>query len=465
MHAQQARRFLDRVVGFTVSPLLSRRLRAGLSAGRVQSAALRILVDRDEKIRVFVPREFFGVDVALPVADADSVGAQVVDAEGGVARFDAGADADALAAHLASADVTLDDVAAVDASQNPKQPFTTSTLQQAALSLLKLSVSDTMAVAQKLYEAGRITYMRLDAVFVAPEAQAAAREWLTAAFGPDAVPDEPPQYRSKEGAQEAHEALRPTDPAVGRESVDPDHAGLYDLIRLRLLASQMRPAKVRRTTWRLSAPAASGAPVRLVAKGRVVVDSGFHRVLPPASAADEPPAVPDLPPGTVWAAGAAVPQVSSSWTKPPSRYTEASLVAELESAGVGRPSKREHAEDPGGPVLRSARRARLRGDAARAAGVRAPDAPLPEGHRGRVHRGAREVARRGRGGPRGHAACCSTPSMASCGASWRAPSATRSSRRRSRRWSTSGARAARVRARCCSSAASWWWRAGRARTR
>ena len=120
--------------------------------------------------------------------------------------------------------------------------------------------------------------------------------------------------------------------------MDPDHAGLYDLIRRRLLASQMRPAKIRRTTWRLSAPGASGARVRLVVKGRVVVDPGFHRVLPPASAADEPPAVPDLPPGTVWAAGAAVPQVSSSWTKPPPRYTEASLVAELESAGVGRPS-------------------------------------------------------------------------------------------------------------------------------
>ena len=217
VHAQQARRFLDRVVGFTVSPLLSRRLRAGLSAGRVQSAALRILVDRDEKIRVFVPREFFGVDVSLPVEGADPVRAQVVDAEGDVARFDARADADALAARLASADVTLDDVAAVDTSQNPKPPFTTSTLQQAASSLLKLSVSDTMAVAQKLYEAGRITYMRSDAVFVAPEAQAAAREWLTAAFGPDAVPDQPPRYKSKEGRRRrTRPCVPPTRPSAAR---------------------------------------------------------------------------------------------------------------------------------------------------------------------------------------------------------------------------------------------------------
>ena len=192
-----------------------------------------------------------------------------------------------------------------------------------------------MATAQKLYEAGKITCMRSDAVMVAPEAQAAARSWLTAAFGEGAVPAEPPCY---EASQEAHEAIRPTDPAAGAEGIDPGHAPLYDLIRRRLLASQMTPARIRRTTWKLSAPGPSGQPVRLVAQGRVVVDPGFHRVLPPASLADEPPAVPDLAAGTVWAPGSAAPEVSSSWTKPPPRYTEASLVAELESAGVGRPS-------------------------------------------------------------------------------------------------------------------------------
>ena len=245
VHAQQARRFLDRVVGFTVSPLLSRRLRASLSAGRVQSAALRILAERDEKIRVFTPAEFFGVDLTLSVDGADPVTAQLVDADGNVKRCEERGDAEALAAHLAAADVTLDDVALVDASQNPKPPFTTSTLQQAASSLLKLSVSDTMAIAQKLYEAGKITYMRSDAVFVAPEAQAAAREWLTAAFGADAVPAKPPQYKSKAGAQEAHEAVRPTNPAVGSEGLEPDHAKLYDLVRRRLLASQPRRCQAR----------------------------------------------------------------------------------------------------------------------------------------------------------------------------------------------------------------------------
>ncbi|MCY4122064.1 MAG: DNA topoisomerase, partial [Acidobacteria bacterium] len=151
--AQQARRFLDRVVGFTVSPLLSRRLRAGLSAGRVQSAALAILAARDEKIRVFMPAEFFGVDVLLAVDGADPVRASVVDADGRAVRLADRDEADALAARLASVAVTLDDVAEKDASQRPRPPFTTSTLQQAASSLLKLSVSDTMAIAQKLYEA------------------------------------------------------------------------------------------------------------------------------------------------------------------------------------------------------------------------------------------------------------------------------------------------------------------------
>ena len=338
--AQQARRFLDRLVGYSVSPLLSRRFVARLSAGRVQSAALRILVDRDEQIRVFEAAPFYGVDALLPPAPgfSDPVTAQLVDDRGEVRRFDDRAGADGLAAGLAAVPFRLVGVEVVDASQNPRPPFTTSTLQQAASSRLKMSVSDTMAVAQKLYEGGRITYMRSDAVALAPEAVAAARAWLVSAFGPGAVPEKAPVYAAREGAQEAHEAVRPTDPAYGGAGLpDDSQRRLYDLVRRRLLASQMRPARLRRSTWRVDARPDGSPPLRFVARGRVVVDPGFHRVLPPASAADEPPAVPDLPEGHVWPAPVPL-EVSTSWTKPPPRFTEASLVAELESRGVGRPS-------------------------------------------------------------------------------------------------------------------------------
>ena len=350
VRAQQARRFLDRVVGFTVSPLLSRRLRAGLSAGRVQSAALAILAARDEKIRVFAPEEFFGVDVLLAVDGADSVRASLVDADGGVVRFAGRAEADALAAHLRSVAVTLDDVAEKDASQRPKPPFTTSTLQQAASSLLKLSVSDTMAIAQKLYEAGKITYMRSDSVMVAPEAQEAARSWLTAAFGEGAVPAEPPRYESKEGSQEAHEAIRPTDPAAGAEGIDPAHASLYDLIRPGLPRGPPAGAGGRRAAGgpRPGSRDGVGAGER-GAGGLLVVDqaaAALHRGV----------------------AGG--------------------------GAGVGRRGTAvdlcEHAQDAGRPRVRAARRPGVRGDTAGASGVRAAAPPLPEGDRRRVHGRPRE---------------------------------------------------------------------------
>ena len=222
--------------------------------------------------------------------------------------------------------------------QKPK-PFTTSTLQQAASARLKASVSDTMAGAQKLYEAGAITYMRSDAVMVAPEAQAAARDYLQQAFGAGAVPDNPPEYSAKSGAQEAHEAIRPTNPAADAGALgiaDEFQAALYDLVRRRLLASQMNPAIIERVTWTVDASCGD----RLVAKGRVVVEPGYHLVLPPESAADDPPVVPDAPVGATWSAqaGTADVRVAEGWTKPPPRFTEASLVAQLEAEGVGRPS-------------------------------------------------------------------------------------------------------------------------------
>ena len=343
VRAQLARRFLDRVVGWQLSPLLGRRVQYGLSAGRVQTAALNLLVERDEQIRTFVAAPFWTVEVSLTVeAGADPVVAQLVDDAVKVVRFEERAELDEALVLARSAPLRLEGVDRQAATQNPRAPFTTSTLQQAASSRLKLSVSDTMASAQRLYEAGHITYMRSDAVALAPEAKAAARAWLVAAFGESAVPAKPPTYEAKAGAQEAHEAIRPTDPArspTALGNVEDVDRHLYDLVRQRMLASQMAPARFERVTWRLVSEAQGG--LRFAARGRSVVDPGFHRVLPPESLADEPPAVPDVAVGRLWdplRGGDAVVEAVESHTKPPPRFTEASLVAELERQGVGRPS-------------------------------------------------------------------------------------------------------------------------------
>ena len=342
VHAYLGRRFLDRVVGYTVSPLLSKKLYAGVSAGRVQSAALGILVDRDEEIRVFRAKPFFGVEVPIPVeGGGDQPVAQVVDADGSVVRYDSRQEAQAAAQALEGSLLSVTDVESSRQIQNPKPPFTTSTLQQAASSMLKMSVADTMAVAQKLYEAGAITYMRSDAVFLAPESIAAARAYLQEALGPDSVPGTAPTYTAKAGAQEAHEAIRPSDPSRSQQDLDLEgqESVLYALIRARLLASQMNPAVIERTTWRLEG--GPGGRIPLVAKGRVLLDPGWQAVLPPVSADEAPilPALSDDPAAyPAWGPGAFGVDVAESWTKPPKRYTEAALVAELEAKGVGRPS-------------------------------------------------------------------------------------------------------------------------------
>ena len=348
VRAYLARRFLDRLVGYTVSPLLSGKLYAGVSAGRVQSAALGILADRDEKIRIFQAQAYYGVDLPIPVADAAPEApqpvAQLVDAKGAAARFETRAAADGEVALTATGPLRVKSVEETPQVQNPKPPFTTSTLQQAASSRFKMKVADTMSTAQKLYEAGAITYMRSDAVFLAPESVAAARATLENIFGPSVLPDTAPSYKGRAGAQEAHEAIRPTDPARSQEDykLEGDQAKLYALIRARLLASQMKPAVFRRTDWTIEGgPYPNGAAARRFAvRGRVVVDPGWHRVLPPPRGSDEPPVLPAVTEGAypAWGAGELAAEVAESWTQAPKRYTEAALVAELENKGVGRPS-------------------------------------------------------------------------------------------------------------------------------
>ena len=348
VRAYLARRFLDRLVGYTVSPLLSGKLYAGVSAGRVQSAALGILADRDDEIRVFRAQAYYGVDLPIAVpdaaADAPQPVAQLVDKNGAAARFEDRASADAEVALTATGPIRVISAEETPQIQNPKPPFTTSTLQQAASSRFKMKVADTMTVAQKLYEAGAITYMRSDAVFLAPESVAAARATLETLFGPSVLPESAPSYKGRAGAQEAHEAIRPTDPARSQQDygLEGDQAKVYALIRARLLASQMKPAVFRRTDWTLEGgPYPSGnAARRFVVRGRVVVDPGWHRVLPPPRGSDEPPVLPPASDGAYpsWAPGELQAEVAESWTKAPKRYTEAALVAELEAKGVGRPS-------------------------------------------------------------------------------------------------------------------------------
>ena len=340
VRAQLARRFIDRVVGFEISPVFSRRLRAALSAGRVQSAALKLLADREDGIRLHRAAAFFTVELRLPV-DGGHLRASLVDAEGSVRRLDDAGDAEALRAGLGGHSARVEDVERKAVNRRPAPPFTTSTLQQAASSRLKSSVSDTMAAAQRLYEAGLVTYMRTDSTAVAPEAAEAARKWIEGAFGAGALPEKRPIYASRAGAQEAHEAVRPTDPARSSQAaavLGEREGRLYDLVRRRFLASQMAPAAMERFRWTIAA--GPGGRDTLVAPGRRVLDPGFFRVLPPESLADEPPEVPEVPVGYVWHPddegfeAASVP----SHTKPPARLSEATLVAELERAGVGRPS-------------------------------------------------------------------------------------------------------------------------------
>ena len=340
VRAQLARRFLDRVVGFEVSPVFSHRLSTALSAGRVQSAALKLLADREDGIRLHRAVAFWTVELRLPV-EGGELRATLVDADGAVRRVDAQDEADDLEARLAGSPATVVQAERTPVNRRPAGPFTTSTLQQGASSRLRLSVSDTMAAAQRLYEAGLISYMRTDSTAIAPEAVEAARAWLVGAFGPAAVPEAAPVYTSRAGAQEAHEAVRPTDPARGTAeaaAVGEVEGRLYDLIRRRFLASQMAPASLERLRWTIAA--GPGGQDVLVAPGRRVLSPGFFQVLPPESLADEPPELPDVPEGHTWTGsepGIAAAAVASH-TKPPARFSEATLVAELERAGVGRPS-------------------------------------------------------------------------------------------------------------------------------
>ena len=336
--AYRARRALDYLVGFTLSPILWRKLPGAKSAGRVQSVALRLIVDREREIEVFRPQEYWSITAQFD-HDGQSFTARLAQLDGQkIERLTIGnrGEADAAKAVVEAARFTVSSVETKPFAKNPPPPFTTSTLQQEAARKLGFSASHTMRVAQSLYEDGLITYMRTDGIDMAPEAISAARRAIASRYDAGFVPDRPRQYQSKiKNAQEAHEAVRPTDFERPR-AASGDHARLYELVYNRALASQMASARLERTTVDLTD--GSGRAV-LRATGQVMLFPGFMALydegrddpqdeegarMPPLQEGDAP-----LKTGV---------EASQHFTQPPPRYSEASLVKRLEELGIGRPS-------------------------------------------------------------------------------------------------------------------------------
>ncbi|GGD74237.1 type I DNA topoisomerase [Lacimicrobium alkaliphilum] len=334
VNAQQARRFLDRVVGFMVSPLLWKKIARGLSAGRVQSVAVRLVVDKERDIKAFVPEEFWDVHADLNRAQ-QKLRMQVVKQRGEAFKPKNKQQTDAAVALLEKADYEVISRESRPTQSKPSAPFITSTLQQAASTRLGFGVKKTMMMAQRLYEAGHITYMRTDSTNLSSEAVDACREYINGQFGDDYLPGSPIKYGSKEGAQEAHEAIRPSSVKVKAESLgdmERDAQRLYELIWRQFVACQMTPAKYDATTIRVKAD-----EFELTAKGRVLKFDGWTRVQTQArKKGEEDLILPDVKEGEVLELEALDPK--QHFTKPPARYSEASLVKELEKRGIGRPS-------------------------------------------------------------------------------------------------------------------------------
>nr|WP_294170165.1 type I DNA topoisomerase [uncultured Sphingomonas sp.] len=337
--AYRARRALDYLVGFTLSPILWRKLPGAKSAGRVQSVALRLIVDREREIEVFRPQEYWTVSAQFE-QDGQRFTARLVGLDGKkIDRLSIGEKgaADAAKAAVEAGRFTVASVETKPLGKNPPPPFTTSTLQQEAARKLGFSASHTMRVAQQLYEDGLITYMRTDGVQMADEAISAARKAVASRYDAGYLPDKPRHYATKaKNAQEAHEAIRPTDFSKARAGSG-DHARLYELVYNRALASQMASARLERTTVELT-DGAGRATLR--ATGQVVLFPGYLALYEEGrdeKAEDEEAArMPQLAGGDA-PAKLGVDSVQS-FTQPPPRFGEASLVKRLEELGIGRPS-------------------------------------------------------------------------------------------------------------------------------
>ncbi len=334
VNAQQARRFLDRVVGYMVSPLLWEKVARGLSAGRVQSVAVKLVVEREKEIRAFIPEEFWEVQADVLTEGKAPLKLQVNRVNGDTFRPGSEAETKAHLERLQSASLEVISRKDRPTTSKPSAPFITSTLQQAASTRLSFGVKKTMMMAQRLYEAGYITYMRTDSTNLSAEAVAACREYIGDNFGSKYLPENPLSYSSKEGAQEAHEAIRPSDVTVEAttlKGMDRDAERLYELIRRQFLACQMTPAKFLSTRVTVAA-----AEFELVTKGRILQFDGYTRVMPAKGKGEEDILLPDVNAGETLSLVELLPK--QHFTKPAPRFTEASLVKELEKQGIGRPS-------------------------------------------------------------------------------------------------------------------------------
>ncbi|HQD18118.1 MAG: type I DNA topoisomerase [Bacillota bacterium] len=364
VNAQQARRVLDRLVGYKLSPFLWRKVKRGLSAGRVQSVALRLIVDREREIEAFVPEEYWTIEVDLEPLAADETTkpasfegqesasfrftARLVSESGKKVHIPNEDEADRIRCDLEQASFVVTAIARKEKRRSPSPPFTTSTLQQEASRKLRFSPSRTMRVAQQLYEGidigsegtvGLITYMRTDSTRVASEAQTEARSYIESAYGKQFVPSRPYQYKSRGGAQDAHEAIRPTSSSRLPDALKPyltaDQYKLYRLIWLRFIASQMSAAVYDSVAVDIQA-----GVYGLRASGSRLIFPGFLSVYEEgrdaATEADESFDLPQLDEGEQLRRIEVRPE--QHFTQPPPRYTEATLIRTLEENGVGRPS-------------------------------------------------------------------------------------------------------------------------------
>jgi len=327
--AQQARRVLDRLVGYELSPILWRKVKGGLSAGRVQSVSVRIIVEREREIEAFTPKASYKIQAVFLTNSGKAIKAS------SAATYETAEEANAFLSQNIGAAFAVSNLEKKPARKSPTAPFTTSTLQQEASRKLGFSVSRTMSNAQRLYEAGHITYMRTDSVNLSKQALNEAREVITNSYGPEYAQTRVFKTKNK-GAQEAHEAIRPTKLARMRVDAAPDEQRLYELIWKRTVASQMSDAKLERTVIQINA---DKHDKKFTARGEVVTFEGFLKVYLEGKDEEED-AQEGLLPKVMQGEQLDAKTITATerFTRPPARYTEASLVKRLEELGIGRPS-------------------------------------------------------------------------------------------------------------------------------